>query len=133
MGGLVKAHGKPLAEKIAKQGSPSPSPSPDSLEEKKEVPPLPPTGVCAPDLEKFWNAYPRKVGKLAAEKAWAKAKKRKDFPNIEAILLTLEKQKASKDWTKDGGQFIPLPATWLNQGRWADEIETPAKKEWKFR
>jgi hypothetical protein len=27
----------------------------------------------------------------------------------------------SAEWTKDGGQFIPHPATWLNQKRWEDE------------
>ena len=30
-------------------------------------------------------------------------------------------QKESDQWTRDDGQFIPLPATYLNQGRWKDE------------
>ena len=30
-------------------------------------------------------------------------------------------QKLSRQWQKDGGQYIPNPATWLNQGRWEDE------------
>jgi hypothetical protein len=29
--------------------------------------------------------------------------------------------KNSQQWTKDGGQFIPMPATWLNGRRWEDE------------
>jgi hypothetical protein len=66
----------------------------------------------------FWNAYPKKVGKKAAFLAWGRAK---DKPALDAILKAVEAQKQSADWRKDGGQFIPNPATWLNQGRWDDE------------
>ena len=31
----------------------------------------------------------------------------------------------SAQWQRDNGQYIPHPATWLNQGRWDDEL-TPA-------
>jgi hypothetical protein len=34
-------------------------------------------------------------------------------------------QKTSAQWQKDNGQYIPNPATWLNQGRWDDEIKEP--------
>ncbi len=75
----------------------------------------------APEFEIFWKVYPRKVGKEAAYKAWGKLK-----PPIEACLSTLEWQKESRDWLKDGGEYIPHPATWLNQKRWQDEkaVET---------
>jgi hypothetical protein len=63
----------------------------------------------------FWAAYPKRVGKQAALKAWQKQK-----PDIDKCLKTLEWQKKSDQWTKEGGQYIPLPATWLNQGRWDD-------------
>ena len=33
------------------------------------------------------------------------------------------KRSKSTDWTKDNGQFIPYPTTYLNQRRWEDEIE----------
>ena len=65
----------------------------------------------------FWTAYPKKVGKEAARKAMAKVK-----APIETILTAIERQKRSEQWTKDNGQFIPNPATWLNQGRWEDEL-----------
>ncbi|MCE1033159.1 Pyocin large subunit-like protein, partial [Pseudomonas asiatica] len=32
----------------------------------------------------------------------------------------------SHDWTKDGGQFIPHAATWLNGKRWEDELPAAA-------
>jgi hypothetical protein len=64
----------------------------------------------------FWAAYPRKVGKAAARKSWNKL-----HPPIADVLASLKWQAASAQWTKDAGQFIPHPATWLNQGRWQDE------------
>ncbi|MBA7561089.1 hypothetical protein ES708_02724 [subsurface metagenome] len=70
------------------------------------------------DFDQFWSLYPRKVGKKAASKAWDKAK---DKPALEVLLVALEAQKKSEQWKKDGGQYIPNPATWLNQGRWDDE------------
>lgn len=67
----------------------------------------------------FWKAYPSKVGKDAARKAFAKRKF--DEKTFAQVLQSLELQKVSERWTKDNGQYIPNPATWLNQGRWEDE------------
>ncbi len=69
-------------------------------------------------FDHFWTAYPKKIGKKAALKSWNKAK---DKPTLEAILEQLSRQKKSDQWTKDAGQYIPNPATWINQGRWDDE------------
>lgn len=74
----------------------------------------------------FWTAYPKKVGKDAAWKAWKN--RNGSLPEINLILNTLEIQKKSSDWLKDKGQYIPHPATWINQGRWNDE---PVKQESK--
>ena len=38
-------------------------------------------------------------------------------------METLQKFTACDQWKKDGGQFIPHPATWLNQEGWDDEPE----------
>lgn len=72
-----------------------------------------------PGFEKVWSAYPRKVGKDAAAKAFAKRKP--DAALVETMVKAIQAQCSSPDWTKDGGQFIPHLATWLNQGRWMDE------------
>ena len=72
-----------------------------------------------PGFDRFWAAYPKKVGKDAAAKAFAKRKPNDDL--LAAMLAAVERQRTSPAWTKDGGQFIPNPATWLNQGRWQDE------------
>jgi hypothetical protein len=70
-------------------------------------------------FEKFWKAYPRKQGKGAAEKAWKRIHVNGAFGSL---LTALENQKQTEQWRKDNGQFIPNPATWLNQRRWEDEI-----------
>ena len=67
------------------------------------------------DFSMFWKAYPKKTGKDAALKLWNKLQ-----PPIADVLKALAWQRASKQW-QDG--FIPLPATYLNQGRWKDEPE----------
>lgn len=72
----------------------------------------------AGDFERFWSAYPRKVGKDAARKAYFVALGKipgHDPPG--ELLAALERVKA----TWDDAQFIPHPRTWLAQGRWQDE------------
>lgn len=74
-------------------------------------------------FDEFWAAYPRKTGKEAARKAWVKLKPSAEL--LEIMLAALDWQRRSTQWLKDGGQFIPHPATWLNQGRWQDEPPDP--------
>lgn len=71
-------------------------------------------------FETFWEEYPRKVGKLDARKVWLKLRPSQTL--AADILAAVASQKQSKGWKKDNGQFIPHPATWLNQGRWMDAV-----------
>lgn len=71
-------------------------------------------------FDEFWRVYPRKVGKKDAKKAFDRAKKSTD---VETMIRAVIAQKSSGQWTRDNGQYIPNPATWLNQGRWDDEIQ----------
>jgi hypothetical protein len=71
-----------------------------------------------PGFPDFWQAYPKKTGKNAAAAAWQKAR---DRPALAVILAAVERQKTWPQWLRDGGQYIPNPATWINQGRWNDE------------
>lgn len=71
-------------------------------------------------FETFWKAYPKRVGKDAARKAFDKRKP--DEAMLNSMLSAIQSQSLTLDWQKDGGQFIPHPATWLNQGRWQDEL-----------
>ena len=72
----------------------------------------------------FWTAYPKKVGKKAAQKAWEKAKP--DTELFEKIMQAVATAKTSEQWLREGGRFIPNPSTWINQGRWDDEPLPPA-------
>lgn len=71
-----------------------------------------------PGFALFWESYPKKVDKVKAEKAWRK-QGCESSPND--IIAALERHKASSQWRKDNGQFIPNPATWLNGQRWEDQ------------
>ncbi len=82
--------------------------------------------ACEVAFDRFWIVYPKKVGKDAARAAWEKRTPSEAL--TVAILAAVEAQKASYQWQRDGGQFIPNPATWLNQGRWQDEIAPPPPK-----
>lgn len=68
----------------------------------------------------FWAAYPRKVSKADAVKAWNKINPDETLANL--IVLKVDENKNSNNWLKDDGQFIPYPATWLNKRRWEDEV-----------
>jgi hypothetical protein len=67
----------------------------------------------------FWRAYPRRVAKKDAEKAWAKI----DAAEYPKILDAITKQRKTEDWRRDGGRFIPYPASFLRGERWTDELE----------
>jgi len=91
---------------------------------KTEETPQPPQGALrgqekAALFDEFWELYPRKVGKGAARKAWDKLQLTADLAEI--IAKAIRKQRSWDQWTRDGGQYIPHPATWLNQQRWEDE------------
>jgi len=72
-------------------------------------------------FDEFWTAYPRKIAKADAEKAWAKIK-----PDLQTVITALEWQCKSEDWTKENAKFIPFPASYLNSKRYEDE--KPAAK-----
>lgn len=71
-------------------------------------------------FEKFWKAYPRKVAKKTALRAWTKLNPDQNLFND--IIGGLEDYKKTQAWQKDGGSFIPHPTTFLNQERYYDEI-----------
>jgi hypothetical protein len=68
------------------------------------------------EFAEFWNHYPRRIGKLAAQRAYVTARKR---ATPDAILAGVMLYKQSMPQEE---RFRPHPATWLNQGRWMDEL-----------
>ena len=91
------------------------------------LPPSPPKGGSSPvvafpksnGFARFWEAYPEKVGKRAAELAYDRALRRIAGPDPPSVILAgVDRAKASRKWSQG---FVPNPATWLNQDRWNDE------------
>lgn len=70
----------------------------------------------------FWSSYPLKKNKKGSEAKFKAINFKKH--SFDSIMHSLEKHKASFDWQKDGGKYIPHPSTWINQERWNDEIKT---------
>ena len=76
-----------------------------------------------PTFDDFWNVYPKKVCKVDAQRAWDKATTRgKTRPTtiVDGLKAQLPKFRNSEP------EFIPHAATWLNGGRWNDEIPKPS-------
>jgi hypothetical protein len=72
-------------------------------------------------FESFWNEYPNRKGKGKAREAFKKAIKK---TGISTMVEAVRKQRQGSQWKKDEGRYIPYPATWLNQERWEDEVDT---------
>ena len=77
----------------------------------------------ADEFREFWERFPRKVGKLAAEQSYEKARRR--GVTQEQLLDGVERYKRHKpgyaDWCH--------PKTWLNQGRWDDSFDEPVTQK----
>lgn len=85
-------------------------------EEEEEIEVL---EVWETQFNEFYSLYPKKVKKQDVKKWFQKNKPSNEL--FSSMMNSLEQFRASKDWQKDGGQFIPYPSTWLNQKRWEDE------------
>lgn len=123
---LEEPEQKDLSPPLPKLGQPEPGNrvlgEPDAITKtdyKEPIPKKPRAALADPVLfDAFWKAYPKKVGKDAAKKAFDKRKP--DGKLLDDMLRAVAQQKQTPGWIKDDGQFVPNPATWLNQGRWMD-------------
>jgi hypothetical protein len=85
----------------------------------EDVKPPAPLGAL---FDLFWGKYPKKKAKDDARKAF---EKREPTEALLAVMLkAIDWQRRTEEWQKDGGKFIPYPATWLNDARWEDEATT---------
>ena len=91
-----------------------PVPNPQS---QSPIPNTPKAPKGVDGFEEFWAAYPRKDAKPIALKAFLKVK-----APVDQLLSAIAKQKQSEGWLKENGQFIPMPASWLNAERWNDGV-----------
>ena len=108
---VTVSHGEQPSESnpIQSESNPNPNTNPNPNPNPRET-----RGAA---FEKFWTAYPRKEGKQKARAAFEKV----TVP-LDVLLTAIESQKRSAQWCKDGGQYIPHAATWLNGKRWEDQL-----------
>ena len=71
-------------------------------------------------FDEFWKAYPKKVAKQDAVRAFKKLKPNAE--TVEAIIADV-KARTSHEWNGKELQYIPHPATYLRGKRWEDETE----------
>ncbi len=105
--------------------NPNSDQSPNTSLKPKELPgSARPAGARERDFARFWQAYPKKVGKQAARKAFLRS-----AVSLDTLLQALERQRADPQWQRENGRFIPHPVTWLNQARWEDEPAAPTSQD----
>lgn len=98
---------------LAQKGQPIPDSNPDIKPDTKRD-----TDVSPKGFDEFWKAYPRKKARPKALAAYKKAIKTTDPETIiAAVKRHIENMKKEGRAT----QYIPHPATWLNNEGWADE------------
>ena len=78
-------------------------------------------------FEAFWKEYPRKIAKQKARKSFYLINPDQGLTQkmIDAVIV----QRKTEQWKKDNGQFVPYPATWLNQHRWEDQLTVEVSDE----
>lgn len=75
--------------------------------------------ITADQFNVFWLAYPRKVGKGLARRAFVKAMASPTAPTMDTLLSAIQRYEQSVSDRK----YLAHPTTWLNGERWLDETE----------
>lgn len=109
----------------------APNPDPSNTKPGRQGPPEPSVSIKEPsdtqsgglenEFEAFWAEAPRKAAKSKARQAYAKARKEVTAETLIGAMKAYARTQATTD-----PQYIAYPATWLNQGRWTDELSVPA-------
>lgn len=125
-------------QRIQTKKSKYPEPPPETMNSQKstvshrESPPETKpnqTNTLAQKFARFWEVYPKKRSKGDAEKAFKSINPPEQL--LGAMIAAVERQKLSRDWQKDGGQFIPYPATWLRAKGWENEDGAQKNATWR--
>lgn len=115
--GHVRANGESTSGDVRSTPTrPDPTPKNTPAADAAESDPV------AVAFDGWWAKYPRKTAKPAALKAFRKALRQAG--DVQPLMAGLENAIAVWQAARTEPQFIPHPATWLNQGRWDDEHPT---------
>lgn len=82
-------------------------------------------GALIAGFTEFWGAYPKRKAKGEAEKAWLSMR---GSDHLDDILAGIASSRKTDQWQKDGGKYIPNPATWLRSRGWEDSNEPISAK-----
>lgn len=103
---------KPAGSGYVSSYFPEPEPEPQTRQLK------PPSSAASPPtvdgFDDFWEAYPKKVNKAEAERAWRRVARKTD-PAV--IIAGSQRMRDDPNLPVDRTK-IPNPATWLNGERW---------------
>ncbi len=95
---------------------------------KREAPPVvdqPESELVDSGFERFWTAYPRKVDKGHARKAWTKSLRGGVDPAV--VIAAAERYRDDPTRRASDPKFTAHPTTWLNGERWLDLPDTTAR------
>ena len=110
-----QANGNQMKAKVPVNGNES-----ENGSEKRETGTRPTGAKGEPSgFDRFWAAYPRRVGKQDALKAWGQLNPDDDL--VDLIVAGVERWKTCDLWTRDGGKFICYPATFIRGRRWEED------------
>ena len=116
-----------VGQRLGNSSSTDPSLSPSSKGDERKEPKERRAKNNSPShtlFARFWEVYPRKVGKVVAEKAFLKCvdglPEEDAAELVDRMIDAVRSQSRSAQW-QDDERFIPHPSTWLNQHRWEDE------------
>lgn len=108
----------PITTPLPPQAKANANHEPVTINHKPNTP-QPPKGEPEGFAE-FYAAYPRKESRKLAAKAFANV-----TAPLPVLLAALAWQRNRETWTKEGGKYVPLPASWLNGEKWKDERPAP--------
>ena len=74
-------------------------------------------------FERFWNAYPVKIGQEEAWEQWQRLR-----PDPEVVCQSLQKWKRTGQWVKEKSRYVPRAAKFLEQEYYLQTPECAAPK-----
>lgn len=78
-----------------------------------------------PRFTEFWEAYPRRLGKGDARKAWTKQL----GLGVDPAVMIAGALRYAETRRNEDPEYTPYPSTWLNGERWTDEpADRPARR-----
>lgn len=130
VGGGSAATALPLVQPLH-YPSAATAPLESSKNRNKETPPTPRKRGADGDLpgfERWWQTYPKsnRVSKSKCLRKWRRVGLEE---RTEQLVRALLADACSDQWLRDGGRFVPMPATWLNQERWDREVPLSSAAE----